>query len=136
MSTHAITGKTRLASSADIPTADEAGLSASLLAWYGLGLPEGHADGSLSQAQRHHGACAADPRVKRRSTSSASRSRRLVQQSPEPCAPIRSEAGTRVADYQGGKYQGRIEAASSASADNNTMKWALSRRVAIRVGIC
>jgi tripartite-type tricarboxylate transporter receptor subunit TctC len=81
---YAITGKTRLSSSPDIPTADEAGLSgffASL--WYGLWVPKGTPKDIIAKLNATMVQALADPAVKERLTELGIEITPLAQQSPE-----------------------------------------------------
>jgi tripartite-type tricarboxylate transporter receptor subunit TctC len=81
---YAITGKTRLPSSPDIPTADEAGLSgffASL--WYGLWVPKGTPKEIITKLNATMVQALADPAVKERLTELGIEITPLAQQSPE-----------------------------------------------------
>jgi tripartite-type tricarboxylate transporter receptor subunit TctC len=80
----AITGKTRLPSSPDIPTADEAGLpgfSASL--WYGLWVPKATPKDIIAKLNATMVQVLADPAVKQRFEELGIQITPLVQQSPE-----------------------------------------------------
>src|SRR5713226_1976801 len=81
---YAITGRTRLPSSPDIPTADEAGLSgffASL--WYGLWVPKGTPKEIVAKLNATMVQVLADPAVKQRFEELGIQITPLVQQSPE-----------------------------------------------------
>lgn len=80
----AITGKTRLPSSPDIPTADEAGLPgffASL--WYGLWVPKGTPNDIIAKLNGTMVQVLADPSVKQRFAELGIQITPLQQQSPE-----------------------------------------------------
>ena len=80
----AITGKTRLPSSPDIPTADEAGLPgffASL--WYGLWVPKGTPKEIIAELNATMSQILADPKVKQRFDELGIQITPLNQQSPE-----------------------------------------------------
>ena len=80
----AITGKTRLPSSPDIPTADEAGLPgffASL--WYGLWVPKGTPKAIIAELNAAMSQILADPKVKQRFDELGIQITPLNQQSPE-----------------------------------------------------
>jgi len=80
----AITGKTRLPSSPDIPTADEAGLPgffASL--WYGLWVPKGTPKEIIAELNATMSQILADPKVKQRFEELGIEITPLNQQSPE-----------------------------------------------------
>jgi tripartite-type tricarboxylate transporter receptor subunit TctC len=80
----AITGRTRLKSSPDIPTADEAGLSgffASL--WYGLWVPKGTPKDIIARLNATMVQVLADPPVQKRFEELGIEITPLVQQSPE-----------------------------------------------------
>jgi tripartite-type tricarboxylate transporter receptor subunit TctC len=80
----AITGKTRLPSSPDIPTADEAGLPgffASL--WYGLWVPKGTPKDIIAKLNAIMVQLLADPSVKQRFEELGIQITPLTQQSPE-----------------------------------------------------
>jgi tripartite-type tricarboxylate transporter receptor subunit TctC len=80
----AITGKTRLKSAADIPTADEAGLPgffASL--WYGLWVPKGTPKDIIAKLNATMVQVLADPQVKKHFDELGIEITPLVQQSPE-----------------------------------------------------
>jgi tripartite-type tricarboxylate transporter receptor subunit TctC len=80
----AITGRTRLKSSPDIPTADEAGLSgffASL--WYGLWVPKGTPKDIIARLNATMVQALADPPVQKRFEELGIEITPLVQQSPE-----------------------------------------------------
>ena len=95
----AITGKARLSSSPDIPTADEAGLPgffASL--WYGLWVPKDTPKDIIAKLNATMVQVLADPAVRSVSRNSASRSRRRRSNRRKRCAPIkrpRANAGGR-----------------------------------------
>jgi tripartite-type tricarboxylate transporter receptor subunit TctC len=81
---YAITGKTRLASSPNIPTADEAGLPgffASL--WYGLWVPKNTPKDVIAKLNATMVQVLADPAVKERLTELGIEITPLPQQSPE-----------------------------------------------------
>ena len=81
---YAITGKTRLSSSPDIPTADEAGLPgffASL--WYGLWVPKDTPKEIIAKLNATMVQILADPAVKQRLTELGIEITPLSQQSPE-----------------------------------------------------
>jgi tripartite-type tricarboxylate transporter receptor subunit TctC len=81
---YAITGKTRLASSPNIPTADEAGLPgffASL--WYGLWVPKNTPKDVIAKLNSTMVQVLADPAVKERLTELGIEITPLAQQSPE-----------------------------------------------------
>jgi tripartite-type tricarboxylate transporter receptor subunit TctC len=81
---YAITGKTRLASSPNIPTADEAGLPgffASL--WYGLWVPKNTPKDVIAKLNATMVQVLADPAVKERLTELGIEITPLAQQSPE-----------------------------------------------------
>jgi tripartite-type tricarboxylate transporter receptor subunit TctC len=81
---YAITGKTRLASSPNIPTADEAGLPgffASL--WYGLWVPKNTPKDIIAKLNATMVQVLADPAVKERLTELGIEITPLAQQSPE-----------------------------------------------------
>jgi tripartite-type tricarboxylate transporter receptor subunit TctC len=81
---YAITGKTRLPSSPDIPTADEAGLPgffASL--WYGLWVPKDTPKDIIAKLNATMVQLLADPAVKQRLTELGIEITPLAQQSPE-----------------------------------------------------
>jgi tripartite-type tricarboxylate transporter receptor subunit TctC len=81
---YAITGKTRLSSSPDIPTADEAGLSgffASL--WYGLWVPKNAPKEIIAKLNAAMVQVLADPSVQERLTELGIEITPLAQQSPE-----------------------------------------------------
>ena len=107
---YAITGRTRLSSSPDIPTADEAGLPgffASL--WYGLWVPKDTPKDIIAKLNATMVQILADPAVKQRLTELGIEITPLAQQSPEALrAYQKAEAGTLVADHQGGQPQGGI----------------------------
>jgi len=80
----AITGKARLPSSPDIPTADEAGLPgffASL--WYGLWVPKGTPKEIIAELNATMSQILADPKVKQRFDELGIQITPLNQQSPE-----------------------------------------------------
>ena len=80
----AITGKTRLPSSPDIPTTDEAGLPgffASL--WYGLWVPKGTPKEIIAELNATMSQILADPKVKQRFDELGIQITPLNQQSPE-----------------------------------------------------
>ena len=80
----AITGKTRLPASPDIPTADEAGLPgffASL--WYGLWVPKGTPKDIIAKLNATMSQLLADPPVKKRFQDLGIQITPLDQQSPE-----------------------------------------------------
>ena len=80
----AVTGRTRLASSPDIPTADEAGLSgffASL--WYGLWVPKGTSKDIIAQLNAAMSQLLANPPVKQRFQDFGIQIAPHDQQSPE-----------------------------------------------------
>ena len=80
----AITGRTRLRSSPDIPTADEAGLPgfhASL--WYGLWVPKGTPKEIIAKLNATMSQILADPQVKQRFDELGIQITPLDQQSPE-----------------------------------------------------
>ena len=80
----AITGKARLPSSPDIPTADEAGLPgffASL--WYGLWVPKGTPKEIIAELNATMSQILADPKVKQRFDELGIQIAPLDQQSPE-----------------------------------------------------
>ena len=80
----AITGKTRLPSSPDIPTADQAGLPgffASL--WYGLWVPKGTPKEIIAELNATMSQILADPKVKQRFDELGIQITPLNQQSPE-----------------------------------------------------
>jgi tripartite-type tricarboxylate transporter receptor subunit TctC len=81
---YAITGKTRLPSSPEIPTADEAGLPgffASL--WYGLWVPKGTPKDIIAKLNATMVQVLADPSVKARFAELGIQISSLDQQSPE-----------------------------------------------------
>jgi tripartite-type tricarboxylate transporter receptor subunit TctC len=81
---YAITGRTRLPSSPDIPTADEAGLPgffASL--WYGLWVPKGTPKEIIAKLNATMVQLLADPSVKQRFEELGIQITPLAQQSPE-----------------------------------------------------
>ncbi len=81
---YAITGKTRLPSSPDIPTADEAGVPgffASL--WYGLWVPKGTSKDIIAKLNAIMVQVLADPQVKQRFGELGIEITPLAQQSPE-----------------------------------------------------
>jgi len=81
---YAITGRTRLPSSPNIPTADEAGLSgffASL--WYGLWVPKNTSKDIIAKLNATMVQVLADPAVKERLTELGIEITPLAQQSPE-----------------------------------------------------
>jgi len=81
---YAITGKTRLPSSPDIPTADEAGVPgffASL--WYGLWVPKGTSKDIIAKLNATMVQVLADPQVKQRFGELGIEITPLAQQSPE-----------------------------------------------------
>jgi len=81
---YAITGKTRLPSSPEIPTADEAGLPgffASL--WYGLWVPKGTPKDIIAKLNATMVQLLADPAVKQRLAELGIEITPLAQQSPE-----------------------------------------------------
>src|SRR3984957_16098064 len=84
---YAITGKTRLPSSPNIPTADEAGLPgffASL--WYGLWVPKGTPKDVIAKLNATMMQVLADPMVKKRIGELGIEITPLVQQTPEALA--------------------------------------------------
>jgi tripartite-type tricarboxylate transporter receptor subunit TctC len=81
---YAVTGKTRLPSSPDIPTADEAGLSgffASL--WYGLWVPKGTPKDVIAKLNATMTQILAHPQVRERFAELGIQITPLDQQSPE-----------------------------------------------------
>jgi hypothetical protein len=108
----AVTDRTRLPSSPDIPTADEAGLPgffASL--WYGLWVPKGTPKNIIAKLNATMVQVLADPSVKQRLGELGIEIAPLAQQSPEaPACVPEGRGGTVVADHQGVQPQGGIGA--------------------------
>ncbi len=107
----AITGRTRLASSPDIPTADAAGLPgffASL--WYGLWAPKGTPKEVIAKLNATMVRVLADPPVRARFADLGIQISALDQQSPEALRDVPEGRGpAMVADHQGGQPQGRVK---------------------------
>jgi tripartite-type tricarboxylate transporter receptor subunit TctC len=81
---YAITGRTRLPSSADIPTADEAGLSGFLASlWYGLWVPKDTPKEIIAKLNATMLQVLADPSVQKRLEELGIEITPLVRQSPE-----------------------------------------------------
>src|SRR3981081_164919 len=92
----AITGKTRLPSSPDIPTADEAGLPgffASL--WYGLWVPKDTPKDIIAKLNAIMAQLLADPSVKQRLAELGIEITSLAQQSPEALRAYQQAAAER-----------------------------------------
>src|SRR5580704_67238 len=80
----AITGKTRLASAPNIPTADEAGLPGFFTSlWYGLWVPKGTPKDIIAKLNGTMSDILADPKVKQRFDELGIQITALDQQSPE-----------------------------------------------------
>ena len=80
----AVTGRTRLPSSPDIPTADEAGLPGFLASlWYGLWVPKGTPKNIIAKLNATMVRVLADPSVKQRLGELGIEITPLAQQSPE-----------------------------------------------------
>jgi tripartite-type tricarboxylate transporter receptor subunit TctC len=93
---YAITGRTRLPSSPDIPTADEAGLSgffASL--WYGLWVPKGTPKEIIAKLNATMVQLLADPTVKQRFEELGIQITPLTQQSPEALRALQKAEAER-----------------------------------------
>src|SRR5258708_7918131 len=93
---YAITGRTRLPSSPDIPTADEAGLPgffASL--WYGLWAPKGTAKEIIAKLNATMVQLLADPSVKQRFEELGIQITPLAQQSPEALRALQKAEAER-----------------------------------------
>jgi tripartite-type tricarboxylate transporter receptor subunit TctC len=81
---YAITGRTRLSSSPDIPTADEAGLSGFVASlWYGLWVPKNTPKGIIDKLNATLRQVLADPSVQRRFDDLGIQISPPDQQSPE-----------------------------------------------------
>jgi tripartite-type tricarboxylate transporter receptor subunit TctC len=92
----AITGRTRLRSSPDIPTADEAGLPgffASL--WYGLWVPKGTPKEIVAKLNAVMVQVLADPKVKARFEELGIEITELAQQSPEALRAFQKQEAQR-----------------------------------------
>jgi tripartite-type tricarboxylate transporter receptor subunit TctC len=92
----AITGRTRLASSPNIPTADEAGLPgffASL--WYGLWVPKGTPQDITAKLNATMTQVLSDPQVKQRFDELGIQITPLDQQSPEALRNLQKAESTR-----------------------------------------
>jgi len=92
----AITGRTRLRSSPDIPTADEAGLPgffASL--WYGLWVPKGTPKEIVAKLNAVMVQVLADPKVKARFEELGIEITELAQQSPEALRAFQKQEAER-----------------------------------------
>ena len=92
----AITGRTRLPSSPNIPTADEAGLpgfSASL--WYGLWVPKGTPKEIIARLNATMTQVLADPKVKQRFEELGIQITPLPQQSPEALRAFQKQEADR-----------------------------------------
>jgi tripartite-type tricarboxylate transporter receptor subunit TctC len=92
----AITGRTRLASSPDIPTADEAGLSgffASL--WYGLWVPKGTPKDIIARLNATLMQVLADPAVQKRLEDLGIQITPPAQQSPEALRALQKSEAER-----------------------------------------
>jgi tripartite-type tricarboxylate transporter receptor subunit TctC len=92
----AITGKTRLSSSPNIPTADEAGLHgffASL--WYGLWVPKGTPKDITAKLNAAMSQILADPQVKQRFDELGIQITPLDQQSPETLRALQNAEAER-----------------------------------------
>jgi tripartite-type tricarboxylate transporter receptor subunit TctC len=92
----AITGRTRLKSSPDIPTADEAGLPgffASL--WYGLWVPKNTPKDIIAKLNATMTQVLADPKVKQRFEELGIEITPLVQQSPEALRAYQKQEAER-----------------------------------------
>jgi tripartite-type tricarboxylate transporter receptor subunit TctC len=93
---YAITGRTRLPSSPDIPTADEAGLSgffASL--WYGLWVPKDTPKDIIAKLNATMVQVLADPPVKQRFEELGVQITPLVQQSPDALRALQKAESER-----------------------------------------
>ena len=111
----AITGKTRLPSSPDIPTADEAGLPgffASL--WYGLWVPKDTPKDIIAKLNAAMVQVLANPGSRSASAISASRSRRSISNRPKRCARSR-----RPRPRDGGRSSRRPASRRSSGAKSS-----------------
>ncbi len=93
---YAVTGRARLPSSPDIPTADEAGLSgffASL--WYGLWVPKGTPKEIIAKLNATMVQLLADPQVKQRFEELGIQITPLAQQSPEALRALQKAEAER-----------------------------------------
>jgi tripartite-type tricarboxylate transporter receptor subunit TctC len=92
----AITGKTRLTSAPNIPTADEAGLPgffASL--WYGLWVPKGTPKDIIAKLNGAMSQILADPKVKQRFDEQGIQITPINQQSPEALRALQKAEADR-----------------------------------------
>ena len=93
---YAITGRTRLPSSPDIPTADEAGLPGFLASlWYGLWVPKGTPKEIIAKLNATMVQLLADPAVKQRFEELGIQITPLAQQSPEALRALQKAEAER-----------------------------------------
>jgi tripartite-type tricarboxylate transporter receptor subunit TctC len=105
----AITGHARLASSPDIPTADEAGVSgffASL--WYGLWVPKGTPKDIIAKLNATMTQVLFDPNVRQRFAELGIEMTPIDQQSPEALRASEGRSRALVADHEGREHQGGV----------------------------
>jgi tripartite-type tricarboxylate transporter receptor subunit TctC len=93
---YAITGRTRLPSSPDIPTANEAGLSGFFVSlWYGLWVPKGTPKEIVAKLNATMVQLLADPAVKQRFEELGIQITPLAQQSPEALRALQKAEAER-----------------------------------------
>jgi tripartite-type tricarboxylate transporter receptor subunit TctC len=93
---YAITGRTRLPSSPDIPTANEAGLSGFFVSlWYGLWVPKGTPKEIIAKLNATMVQLLADPAVKQRFEELGIQITPLAQQSPEALRALQKAEAER-----------------------------------------
>jgi tripartite-type tricarboxylate transporter receptor subunit TctC len=92
----AITGKTRLASSPNIPTADEAGMPGFVASlWYGLWVPKGTPKDIIAKLNATMTQVLADPKMKQRFEGLGIRITPLQQQSPDALRTLQKQDAER-----------------------------------------
>jgi tripartite-type tricarboxylate transporter receptor subunit TctC len=93
---YAITGKARLPSSPDIPTADEAGLPGFLASlWYGLWVPKDTPKDVIAKLNATMVQVLADPQVQKRFAELGIQITPLAQQSPEALRALQKDEAER-----------------------------------------
>jgi tripartite-type tricarboxylate transporter receptor subunit TctC len=92
----AITGRTRLPSSPNIPTADEAGLPGFVASlWYGLWVPKGTPKDVIARLNATLTQILADPKVKQRFEELGIQITPLLQQSPDALRAFQKQEADR-----------------------------------------
>ena len=120
---YAVTGRKRLASSPDIPTADEAGLPgffASL--WYGLWVPKDTPKDIVAKLNATMVQVLADPKVQARFARSRHRdhaARAAIARGAGRVPEGRDR--TLVADHQGGESEGGVSACRSLNVISKSL---------------